>query len=236
MPVAADGGSGQGDQPVDPPDQPPSPDPENDPEAVPEWTPPETSPFKPHHTALHVTHRPLTTIYEVLGELRSNALDERDKGDKFERLIKAYLLNDPEWSARFSDVWLWSEWPGREGRPDTGIDLVASLRDQDGYAAIQCKFYRPGSTVAKGEIDSFLSASSAVEFHARYIFDTAKSWSPNATDTLAHQAIPVQRVDIAYLDESAFDWAAFEWTTPEVLVSLGKKALRPHQEQAVEAV
>lgn len=45
------------------------------------------------------------TIHEVLGELRATALDERDKGDKFERLIKAYLLNDPEWSARFSDVW-----------------------------------------------------------------------------------------------------------------------------------
>lgn len=177
-----------------------------------------------------------TTIYEVLEDLRTGALDQRDKGDKFERLVKTYLLNDPEWSARFSNVWLWSEWPGREGRPDTGIDLVAANRDDDLYSAIQCKFYKAGSTVAKSEIDSFLSASSGPEFSARYIFDTAKSWSPNATDTLARQAIPVQRVDIAYLDESAFDWAAYSWTTPEVLVSLGKKALRPHQESAVEDV
>jgi len=54
------------------------------------------------------------TIYEVLGDLRANALDERDKSDEFERLIKTYLLNDSEWSARFSNVWMWSEWPGRE--------------------------------------------------------------------------------------------------------------------------
>ena len=177
-----------------------------------------------------------TTIYEVLDDLRSTALDERDKGDKFERLVKTYLLNDPEWSARFSDVWLWSEWDGRDGRPDTGVDLVAALRNSDKFAAIQCKFYRPGGTVAKSEIDSFLSASSTFEFTARYIFDTAKSWSPNATDTLAVQAVPVQRVDIAYLNESAFDWSAYSWATPEVLVSTGAKALRPHQERALADV
>ncbi len=177
-----------------------------------------------------------TNVYEVLDDLRVAALDEQDKGSKFERLVKTYLLNDPEWSARFEDVWLWSEWPRREGRPDTGVDLVASLRDSDKYAAIQCKFYKADATVAKSEIDSFLSASSTVEFASRYIFDTARAWSPNATDTLAVQAVPVQRVDIAYLDESAFDWSAYSWSTPEVLISTGKKALRPHQERALRDV
>ena len=43
----------------------------------------------------------------------------------------------------------------------------------------------------------------------------------------------MQRVDISYLDESAFDWAQYSWTTPEVLVSTGKKALRPYQEAAL---
>lgn len=163
------------------------------------------------------------TIYEVLGDLRARALDERDKGDKFERLIKTYLLNDPEWAARFSDVWMWTEWPGREGRPDTGIDLVAAMRDGDGYAAIQCKFYAPGASVSKGDIDSFLSASGGKEFTRRYIFDTAKSWSPNASDTLAHQAVPVQRVDIAWLDESAFDWSQYSWTTPKCWCRLARR-------------
>src|SRR4051812_7140234 len=64
-----------------------------------------------------------TTIYELLDELRRASLDERDKGDKFERLVRAYLLSDPQWVQRFTDVWLWSDWPGRQGRPDTGIDL-----------------------------------------------------------------------------------------------------------------
>jgi len=34
------------------------------------------------------------------------ALDERDKGDKFERLVLNLLRTEPEWVNRFSDVWL----------------------------------------------------------------------------------------------------------------------------------
>ena len=79
------------------------------------------------------------TIHEVLGDLRVTALDWRDQGDKFERLIQSYLRNDPAWTAKFSDVWLWTDWPEREGRPDTGIDLVARNRDDDRFTAVQCK-------------------------------------------------------------------------------------------------
>ena len=75
------------------------------------------------------------TIHAALDELRATYLDQRDKGDRFERLIHAYLTNDPEWTARFTDVWLWSDWPGRNGRPDTGIDLVAGNRDGGGLTA-----------------------------------------------------------------------------------------------------
>lgn len=176
------------------------------------------------------------SIHELLGDLRSTALDERDKGDKFERLVRSYLLNDPEWTARFDDVWLWMDWPGRNGRPDTGIDLVASNRDTDGFTAIQCKFYEGGRTVSKSDIDSFISASSKAEFSSRYIFDTAKAWSPNAFSTLEGLSIPVQRIDITYLDDAAFDWSQYSWTTPEVLVPTGKKTLRPHQARALEDV
>jgi predicted helicase len=173
------------------------------------------------------------TIHEVLSDLRETALDQRDKGDRFERLIAAYLREDPEWTARFSDVWLWSEWPGREGRPDTGIDIVAKNRDREDLTAIQCKFYAPGHKVAKADIDSFISASARSEFGQRIIFDTSAGWSGNAEDTLLGVA---QRVDIGYLDDAAIDWSAYSWATPEVLVPTGKKALRPHQERALEDV
>lgn len=177
-----------------------------------------------------------TTIHEVLADLRATALDKRDQGDKFERLMSTYLRTDPEWTAKFSDVWLWTDWPERAGRPDTGIDLVAKNRDDDGYTAIQCKFYAAESTVAKADIDSFLSASSRDEFTQRYIFDTARAWSGNATATLEGLSVPVQRVDIGYLDEVNIDWSGYSWTTPEVLPTAGPKQLRPHQVAALADV
>lgn len=176
------------------------------------------------------------TIHEVLGDLRATALDKRDQGDKFERLMHSYLRTDPEWTAKFTDVWLWSDWPERGNRPDTGIDLVAKNRDDDHYTAIQCKFYAADSSVAKKDIDSFLSASARDEFSQRYIFDTARSWSKNATDTIEGMSVPVQRVDIGYLDEVNIDWSGYSWTTPEVLPTTGPKKLRPHQTRALDDV
>nr|WP_260173847.1 type ISP restriction/modification enzyme [Nocardioides albus] len=175
------------------------------------------------------------SIHEVLGNLRATALDKRDQGDKFERLVQAYLRNDPEWAAKFEDVWLWSEWPNRGKTTDIGIDLVAKIRDTESFAAIQCKFYDAGHTVSKKDIDSFLAASMRPEFGfaQRYLFDTAASWSGNAEEELKGVA---QRVDIGYLQEAAFDWSAYDWKTPEVLVPTGKKEPRPHQKNAMDDV
>src|SRR5688500_4705115 len=95
------------------------------------------------------------SIHEVLGGLRDTALDTRDQGDKFERLVLSFLKTDPEWVNRFSDVWLWSDWPGRDGRGDAGIDLVAQFRDREGLAAIQCKFYDAAHRVSRDDVDRF---------------------------------------------------------------------------------
>lgn len=173
------------------------------------------------------------SINDVLDELRASALDERDKGDKFERLVQAYLKADLEWANRFTDVWLWSDWPGRHGRPDTGIDLVAANRDADDFTAIQCKFYAPGHKVAKSDIDSFISASARKEFTDRIVFDTAAGWSGNAEETLYGVA---HRVDISYLTDAAIDWDQYSWVTPSVVVPTGKNRLRPHQQQALDDV
>ncbi|MFT4288104.1 DEAD/DEAH box helicase [Nocardioides sp.] len=175
------------------------------------------------------------SIHELLGDLRSTALDERDKGDKFERLIKAFLKTDPEWSAKFSDVWLWSEWDGRGNVPDVGIDLVAKHSDRDGFAAIQAKFYDAGNKVSKAHIDSFLAATMRPDFQftTRFVFDTSAGWTNNVEKEV--QGV-VQRVDISLLDEAAIDWSQYRWETPEVVVSTGKKNLRPHQAAALSDV
>lgn len=178
----------------------------------------------------------VVSIRDLLAQLRDGALDRRDQGDRFERLIRAYLTTDPEWTARFDDVWLWSDWPGRQGRPDTGIDLVAKNRDDGKYTAIQCKFYDEGASVSKAAIDSFVASSGRAEFTGRYIFDTAASWSSNATAALRGLAVPVQRVDIGYLDNALVDWSAYSWEQPEELTETRGNQLRPHQQIALDRV
>lgn len=89
----------------------------------------------------------MTSIHDLLAEYAQIAPDTRTKGRLFERLTKVFLTTDPTWTARFDEVWLWQDWPDRDGKPDTGIDLVARERHGGGWCAIQCKFYAPTSTI-----------------------------------------------------------------------------------------
>ena len=103
----------------------------------------------------------MNSIDHLLDTYRNAARTEREKGTYFERLCVAFLQNDPIQSEQYSTVVPWTEWAkehGWDGR-DVGIDLVATLRGQDGFAAIQCKFFNPKHRVAKADIDSFLAAS-----------------------------------------------------------------------------
>lgn len=177
-----------------------------------------------------------TSIQELLGELNSFSVSGRDKGDKFERLIAAYLRTDSSWSSRFGKVWLWSEWPGRDGKPDTGIDLVAQERETGALTAVQCKFYDPTHTLQKSDIDSFFTASGKSDFSSRLIVSTTDKWSKHAEDALQGQQIPVTRLRVQDLDESSVDWSQFSLDAPEVMRRKDKKDLRPHQTLALNAV
>ncbi|MCU1676418.1 MAG: damage-inducible protein [Frankiales bacterium] len=176
------------------------------------------------------------TIYDVLEELRSSAISEADKGSKFERLMRSYLRVDPVFGDQFSDVWLWSDWPGRGGKHDTGIDLVAKDRLTGHNVAIQCKFFAPTTTVSKPMIDSFLGASGKDGFLERIIVSTTDKWNANAEDAVKGQGIPVRRIGLSDLEHSRVDWAQFSLETPEYLPLREKKNPRPHQRVAIDKV
>ena len=78
----------------------------------------------------------------VLEELDAKAWNNVQKGQSFERLVKAFIERDKGQSSRFEQVWLWDDWPGKGGH-ETGIDVVARERDSGDLVAIQCKFYKP---------------------------------------------------------------------------------------------
>ena len=122
----------------------------------------------------------MTTLRNLLNSYREAARNERDKGTYFERLAVAYLTHDPVQVQQFKSVQTYKDWASEQGWDgrDTGIDLVAQLSDEEGFAAIQCKFYESKHRIRKEDIDSFISASAKEPFKRRVIIDTTDvPWS-----------------------------------------------------------
>ncbi len=175
---------------------------------------------------------------KVLEKYRKVSFSERDKGDRFERLMQAYLLTDPKYSHQFKKVWLWNEFPGKNdlGGGDTGIDLVAVTHDND-YWAIQCKCYQDSSTIDKPAVDSFLSTSSrefkddslrTTSFAHRLWISTTNKWGPNAYEAIKNQNPPVTRINLTDLIDAPVDWEKLENGIHGESGRADKKKLYPH--------
>ena len=206
---------------------------------------------KPPQTCRSITpHHPTTpkmnNIYDILSHFREKSFTEKEKGTQFERLMRAWLHTDPRFADRFEHVWLWEDFPARQdfGGKDTGIDLVAKTHDGD-YWAIQCKCYAENAVIDKPSVDSFLATSSrtfnnevtfqTTSFAHRLWISTTNHWGPNAEEAIQNQNPPVSRVNLYDLDHSSADWGKlFEGLEGKAALA-GKKQLRAHQREALEA-
>lgn len=184
-------------------------------------------------------------FHSVLSRFRKDALSERDKGDKFERLIQAYLQTDPRYAEYFTNVWLWNEFPARGdfGGKDTGIDLVARTTSGD-YWAIQCKCFQESALIDKPAVDSFLSTSSkkfkgdqlqTVGFAHRLWISTTNHWGSNAEVTLHNQHPPVTRLGLHDLESAPVDWEKLSAGLSGETSRVAKKTPMPHQIAAITA-
>jgi predicted helicase len=177
-----------------------------------------------------------TTIHSLLEEFRQAALNNRDMGDRFERLMVAYLRSDPIYSERFDEVWLWQEWSKRGNKPDTGIDIVARERATGDYCAVQCKFFDPNHSLQKADIDSFFTASGKSPFTSRILISTTDKWSKHAEDALEHQQIPITRLRVQDLADSPIDWSQYSLARPQDIKLKKQNTLRDHQKHALTDV
>ena len=178
-------------------------------------------------------------FYGALNYIRENADTEYGKGRYFERLIRAYLLEDPFYKKRFSEVYLWSEWgqlrPEFDGK-DMGIDLVAQERN-GGYCAIQCKCYAEDKRISKADLDSFISESNREPYTARMFVDTGKSWSANLLKAIDGLQPPCQRISAADLASRPVQWPNLSRQAPEQIdYQLEAFSLREHQKEAFDDV
>lgn len=176
------------------------------------------------------------SIHGVLAQFREEATSNRDLGDRFERLICRYLELDPLYVERFSQVWMWNDFPKKGNVGDVGIDVVAEERATGEYCAIQCKFYLPEHTLAKDDIDSFFTAAGKSLFTSCMIVSTTDKWGKNAEQALANQSKPVTRLRVQDLDESPIDWSKFDLKRPQALSVRARKTPRDHQKDALKDV
>ena len=176
-----------------------------------------------------------TPLRQLLAQYRAAAKSEREKGTYFERLALAFLKHDPGMTQEYEDAWTFTDWAQaqRLDGKDIGIDLVAKIRGEDSFCAIQCKFYAEGYRIQKGDIDSFLSSGSTKHYSRGLVFDTTGApWSGNAEALL--DDLNVTRIGLDRLEESPIDWAA--WFQRDEIKIAAPKALRKHQEEALAAV
>ncbi len=88
-------------------------------------------------------------------------LPDKQKGDLFEELVKAFLLLDPEYATKLRHVWLHREIPAsihnklQLPSADKGIDLIAETKEGE-FWAIQCKYREESNhSLAWREVSTF---------------------------------------------------------------------------------
>lgn len=176
--------------------------------------------------------RPPKTFDDVLDHIRrESGGDKKALGTAFERLMRDFFKADKFYSQKFTNVYMWGEWPGRDGS-DTGIDLVAYDREGGGRkkCAIQCKCYDDGTTLDQKNVTSFIAeARGNDDFDSMILVFTGNNITSNATKKLRANKVHVMTKD--HLNDSSIDWSKY----PK-FVKKPPKNLWDYQAEAVDAV
>lgn len=182
---------------------------------------------------------------KIINKYREIAFSDRDKGDRFERLIQAYLKTDPRYSTEFKEVWLWNEFPYKSdfGGKDVGIDIVAKTH-QNEYWAVQCKCYQENVRITKGDVDTFLATSGKIffdeneqqqKFSHRLWISTTNKWNSEAENVVKNQNPPVSRLSLLELEEAPVDWKVLDEGIFGNKARFQKKVFMKHQLKAVNS-
>ncbi|BBM56121.1 putative helicase [Leptotrichia trevisanii] len=184
-------------------------------------------------------------LKDILNEIQEKVDSKREKGEKFEKLMKNWFLTTKLYADDIKKIWLWNEFPYKNqfGGSDSGIDLVI-YNEEDEFVAIQCKFYSLNAEISKSDVDTFISTSAKLfevdgkkkKFLGRVFVSTTNKWSKKANDLIQNQEIPVIRLSLNELENSDVDWSKI------YLGKLGNEAkkegktIRKHQKEARDSV
>lgn len=152
----------------------------------------------------------MATFDELVDQVNNNLDKQRDRGTAFEKMVVAYLKNEPAYKQKFQDVWMLNEVPEEYhiSKKDTGVDIVA--KDYDGnLTAVQAKFYK--GKVGKAEIDSFVAEAGKNVYSAGIIVSSTDEWNKNAKATLEDTTKPFSIIGLSQLRHAHFSWQKFNF-------------------------
>ena len=155
---------------------------------------------------------------------KNGVVNKTDLGRRFERMTRDFFATDNHYRNRFSKVWMWMDWPDRDGG-DTGIDLVAEQRD-GALCAIQCKCYADDGSLDLKQVSNFLAKSASLSIPHKILVYTGDMITSNAKTLLENSKCQIMTLD--HFRDSSVGWSGF----PKISTKR-PKALRPHQEVAV---
>lgn len=178
----------------------------------------------------------VSSFDNLIRQINEAAQDiQRERGTLFEKLVLAYLKNEPTYRRLYKNVWLLRDVPKELGIPDNidrGVDLVAEQVNGD-IIAIQAKLYK--NKVGKSEINSFVAETGAKYFDGGLIISTVDEWNENARHTIEYSQKNIEIIGLSDLRNSQINWDDFSFERPEQTTVKQPKSLRPYQLDALES-
>ena len=174
----------------------------------------------------------MATFDQLVEQIDGNLDKQRDRGTAFEKMVVAYLKNEPAYKQKFSDVWMLNEVPEKYGIPkrDIGVDIVA--RDYAGnLTAVQAKYYK--GKVGKDTINSFVAEMGKDYYSSGLLVSSTDQWNRNAEAALENNTKPITRIGLSQLRRANFDWQKFSFAKENNLSDKKEKKLRYYQKNAI---
>ncbi|HDJ5075825.1 TPA: DEAD/DEAH box helicase [Staphylococcus aureus] len=172
---------------------------------------------------------------DLIRQINETAQDvQRERGTLFERLVLAYLKNEPTYKNLYKNVWLLKDVPSEFNisKKDLGVDLVAEQQNGD-LVAIQAKFNK--GKIGKSEINSFVAELGSTYYTRGLIISTVDEWNSNARATIDKNEKGIEIIGLSDLRNSQINWADFSFERPEQTTIKQPKSLRPYQLDALES-
>lgn len=174
----------------------------------------------------------MATFDDLVNQIDNNLDNQRDRGTAFEKMVVAYLKNEPTYKQKFSDVWMLNEVPAeyRISKRDTGVDIVA--KDYAGnLTAVQAKYYK--GKVGKDTINSFVAEMGKSYYSSGLLVSSTDQWNRNAEAALENNTKPITRIGLSQLRHAHFNWEKFSFAKENDLSKKEHKEPHKYQKTAI---